>query len=249
MSSTSLKCVSTSTSFAVKVAERPSKRRIRWAKSYRVINARFPPIDLFERIAEPDDWESLIEVESLTNPRVRQEAGEISLVPPDERVSGVGASWVMAPFTHIGWPSRFSDGSWGVYYCARSLVTAAHEKAHHVGLFFAQTREPLGTTMELRALVAAIDARFDDIRDGFHKAHDPNDYRLAQALARELREAGSNGIVYRSVRQVGGSCLAALRPKAVNPPISGPTLRFHFDGERVDRWFHFGDKAWQAIGG
>ena len=249
MSSTSLKCVSTSTSFAVKVAERPSKRRIRWAKSYRVINARFPPIDLFERIAEPDDWESLIEVESLTNPRVRQEAGEISLVPPDERVSGVGASWVMAPFTHIGWPSRFSDGSWGVYYCARSLVTAVHEKAHHVGLFFAQTREPLGTTMELRALVAAIDARFDDIRDGFRKAHDPNDYQLAQALARKLREAGSNGIVYRSVRQVGGSCLAALRPKAVNPPISGPTLRFHFDGERVDRWFHFGDKAWQAIGG
>ena len=229
------------------MAERPSKRRIRWAKSYRVINARFPPIDLFERIAEPDDWESLIEVESLTNPRVRQEAGEISLVPPDERVSGVGASWVMAPFTHIGWPSRFSDGSWGVYYCARSLVTAAHEKAHHVGLFFAQTREPLGTTMELRALVAAIDARFDDIRDGFRKAHDPNDYRLAQALARELREAGSNGIVYRSVRQVGGSCLAALRPKAVNPPISGPTLRFHFDGERVDRWFPFADGVRHAI--
>ena len=89
----------------------PPKRRIRWASSYRVINARFPPIDLFERIADPDDWESLIELEMLTNPRVRQEAGEISLVPPDDRVSGAGASWVMAPFTHIGWPSRFSDGS------------------------------------------------------------------------------------------------------------------------------------------
>jgi hypothetical protein len=230
------------------VEKPPPKRRIRWAKSYRVVNARFPPIDLFERIADPEDWESLLELEMLANPRVRQEAGEISLVPPDDRVSGAGASWVMAPFTHIGWPSRFSDGTYGVYYCARSLVTAVCEKAHHVGLFFARTEEPLGTTMELRALVAAIDARFHDIRGGFDGAHDPNEYREAQALARELREAGSNGIVYRSVRQEDGVCLAALRPKAVGLPISGPNLRFHFDGERIDRWFHFGEKAWQAIG-
>jgi hypothetical protein len=90
-------------------------------------------------------------------------------------------------------------------------------------------------------------ARFHDIRDGFHEAHDPNDYRVAQVLARELREAGSNGIVYRSVRHKGGSCLAAFRPKAVNAPISGPNLRFHFDGERVDRWFPFADRVWHAI--
>jgi hypothetical protein len=229
------------------VAERPLKRRVRWAKSYRVINARFPPINVFERVADPGDWESLIELETLTNPRARQETGEISLVPRGERVSGVGASWVMAPFTHIGWPSRFSDGSWGVYYCAQALATAVHEKAHHVGLFFAQTAEPLGTAMELRALVAAIDARFDDIRGGFRKAHDPNDYGVAQDLARKLRDTGSNGIVYKSVRHEGGSCLAALRPKAVSPPISGPNLRFHFNGERIDRWFHFGDKAWNTI--
>ena len=229
------------------VVERPLRRRIRWAKSYRVVNSRFPPIDVFERVADPGDWESLIELETLTNPRVRQEVGEISLVPPGERVSGVGASWVMAPFTHIGWPSRFSDGTWGVYYCAQALATAVHEKAHHVGLFFANTAEPLGTTMELRALVAAIDARFDDIRGGFRRAHDANDYGAAQGLARELREAGSNGVVYRSARLKGGSCLAALRPKAVSAPITGPNLRFHFDGERVDRWFHFGDRAWNAI--
>ena len=225
----------------------PPKRRIRWAKSYRVVNVRFPPIDVFERIADPSDWESLIELETLTNPRVRQEAGEISLVPIEERVSGSGASWVMAPFTHIGWPSRFSDGTWGVYYCARSLLTAVREKAHHVGLFLAATREPLGTSMELRALVAKIDARFHDLRGGFPEAHDPDDYSVAQLLARELREAGSNGVVYRSVRHAGGACLGAFRPKAVHLPISGPNLRFHFDGSRVDRWFHFGNKAWHAV--
>ena len=212
-----------------------------------MINARFPPVDLFERIADPEDWESLIELEMLTNPRVREQVGEISLVPPEERVSGTGASWVMAAFTHIGWPSRFSDGTYGIYYCARSLATAVHEKAHHVGRFFAGTSEPLGTTMELRALVAAIDARFHDVRTGFDAVHALEDYGAGQGLARELRDEGSNGIVYRSVRHTGGSCLAALRPKAVHLPISGPHLRFHFDGARIDRWFHFGDQIWHAL--
>lgn len=229
------------------MAGTPSRRRVRWAKSYRVVNSRFPPIDLFERIANPEDWDSLIAVETLTNPRVRQEVGEISLVPPEERVSGPGASWLMAPFTHVGWPSRFTDGTWGVYYCARALATAVHEKAHHVGLFFASTQEPIGTAMELRALVAAIDARFDDVRRGFDDVHDPNDYGAGQLLARELRSSGSNGIVYRSVRHPGGDCLAAFRPKAIQRPISGANLRFHFDGERIDRWFHFGDRAWHEL--
>jgi hypothetical protein len=134
-----------------------------------------------------------------------------------------------------------------VYYCARALVTAVQEKAHHVGLFFGRTSEPLGTTMELRALVAAVDARFHDLRHGYDDAHHESDYRAAQALGRQLRDAGSNGIVYRSVRHTGGACLAALRPKAVGKPISGPHLRLHFDGERVDRWFHFGEKAWIPI--
>lgn len=228
-------------------APKPPTRRIRWRESYRVVNARFPPIDVFERVASPEDWDSLIELEMLTNPRVREQIGEISRVPVDERVSGPGASWLMAPFTHIGWPSRFSDGTWGVYYAARQLLTAVSEKAYHVGRFYCATREPLGTTMELRALVAAIDARFHDVRGGYRSCHLPDDYGPSQALAKRLRIDGSNGIAYDSVRHPGGACLAAFRPKALQLPISGPNLRFHFDGERIDRWFHFGDRAWHAI--
>ncbi len=229
------------------MASDPPVRRVRWKESYRVVNARFPPVDVFERVADPGDWESLIELEMLTNPRVRQEVGEVSLVPIEERVSGPGASWLMAPFTHIGWPSRFSDGTWGVYYAARQLLTAVCEKAYHVGLFYLATREPLGTTMELRALVAKIDARFHDVRGAFRGCHRPDDYGPSQALAKRLREHGSNGIAYDSVRHPGGACLAAFRPTAVHVPISGPNLRFHFDGERIDRWFHFGDRIWRDL--
>ena len=84
---------------------------LRWAPTYRLVPSRFPPIDLFERVAAPEDLEVVFAVESLTNPRLRQEAGEIALVPRDERVSGPGTSPIMAAFTHLNpYVSRFSAG-------------------------------------------------------------------------------------------------------------------------------------------
>ena len=97
-----------------------------WAQAWRIIASRFPPIHLFERVSpNPAVWEALIELEELTNPRVRDQVGQISLVPPERRISGVNASWVMASFTHVNPKgSRFSDGTYGVYYAADSLQTA-----------------------------------------------------------------------------------------------------------------------------
>ena len=89
--------------------------RVQWSHAWRVIASRYPPIRLFERLTpDPAVWDALIALEQLTNPRVRDEVGEIALVSPDERVSGPGASYVMAAFTHVN-PngSRFSDGSFG----------------------------------------------------------------------------------------------------------------------------------------
>jgi hypothetical protein len=221
---------------------------VRWPKAYRVINSRYPPIDVFERIADPTDWDALLAIEQLTNPRVRQEIGEISLVPLEERVSGAGASWVMGAFTHRGKASRFTDGSYGVYYAARELETSVHETAYHFGRFLRATNEPRGTEMELRVLVSSkLDQIFHDIRRGFPELHDPDDYTKAQAFARALRASDSFGLVYRSVRRKDHDCLAVFRPKAIPRPRQGAHLRYHFDGERIDRWFQFGGEKWQII--
>ncbi len=222
--------------------------RVRWAHAYRVINSRYPPVDVFERVADPADWDALLRLEALTNPRVRQEWGEIALVPPDQRVSGSGASWVMAAFTHVGRPSRFSDGSYGVYYAASTLATAVRETAYHFGRFLLATTEPRGTLLELRVLTSAnVNQRYHDVRVGHPELHLPDDYAPSQAFARPLREHGSSGIVYNSVRDRGGTCLAVLRPKAIPLPRQGAHLRYHFDGTRIDRWFRIGDRDWQPL--
>jgi hypothetical protein len=86
-----------------------------WGPTYRLVPSRFPPIDLFERVAAPEDLDTVFAIEALANPRLRQEAGEISLVPREERVSGPGSSAIMAAFTHLNpLGSRFSSGAYGV---------------------------------------------------------------------------------------------------------------------------------------
>jgi hypothetical protein len=230
------------------VIDKIPRARIRWPKAYRVINSRYPPIDVFERIADPGDWEALLALEQLTNPRVRQEIGEISLVPPEERVSGAGASWVMGAFTHRGKTSRFTDGSYGVYYAARELETSVRETAYHFGRFLLATKEPRGTEMELRVLVSSkLDQMFHDIRQGFPELHDPSDYARSQVFGASLRAGNAYGVVYESVRRAGHDCLAVFRPKGIPRPKQGAHLRYHFDGERIDRWFQFGGETWQAI--
>src|SRR5215471_9497725 len=112
-------------------------RRVDWSQAWRVIASRYPPINLFERLTgDASVWEALTTLEQLTNPRVRDDVGDIALVPPDERVSGPGASYVMASFTHINPKgSRFSDGSYGVYYAAAALETAIAETVFHFEAF------------------------------------------------------------------------------------------------------------------
>src|SRR5882762_9250510 len=87
---------------------------VRWQPCFRVISSRYPPIHLFERVANAEDWDALYWLESLTNARLRDEVGEIELVSREERVFGPGASVIMAAFTHLNPEgSRFADDTFG----------------------------------------------------------------------------------------------------------------------------------------
>lgn len=227
-------------------------RRVGWTHATRIVAARHPPIDLFERVSrDPAVWEALIAAEQLVNPRVRDEAGEIHLVPVNDRISGPGASWVMASFTHRNPAgSRFSDGSYGVYYAARDLETAIRETAHH----FARIARDSGDGPryeDMRALIGTIASRFVDVAAlpaaRRAKILDPDDYASSRAFAAPLRAAGANGVVYPSVRHAGGQCIAAFRPRAVGVPVPGPAIKYHFDGTRVARWFDYAREVWVPL--
>src|SRR3546814_10144429 len=94
-----------------------------WPAAVRLIESKYPPIDLFEDLAEPEDWELLAAAEAKTNPRIAETIGNLDLVPVERRVAGPGARYVMAPFTHCSpdRPGRFHDGHFGAYYAPGDL--------------------------------------------------------------------------------------------------------------------------------
>jgi len=220
--------------------------RLNWNPAYRVIPSRFPSIGLFERVASPEDFDALYALEAMTNDRLRDEVGEISLVPPDERLFGPGSTCIMAAFTHPNpQGSRFSDGSYGVFYCARKRDTAIAEIRHHSTLFMQATAEP---PMRLQMRLYTVQARGTaaDLREasrGDPRIVDPDDYGYAQGIGRSLRTAGAQGILYPSVRHAGGECLAALRTGIVKNCLHAAYLEYHWNGQGIDAVFEVNQLA------
>ena len=134
----------------------------RVARRVRIIRSRFPPIDLFEDIADPADWPLLISAEQKTNPRLMETIGNLDLVPPARRVGGAGASYLMAPFTHVSTdrPSRFSRRQLRRPLCRRWIRNGAvRDDPPSCPLHGRGPREPPGWTSQFREIVLDVDGR------------------------------------------------------------------------------------------
>ena len=202
---------------------------------YRVILSRYPQISLFERVSSRQDWDVLYAVESLTNPRLRDEVGDIRLVPPEDRVYGDGASWIMAAFTHPpvdGRGGRFNR-DFGIYYCAPHEAVAIAETSFHRARFLRESRIEK-TTQDMRVIRAQLGpVRLQDVRHlTGYTIYDPDDYREAQQIGFALRDVKSFGVHYQSVRE-SGECYGVMRPKAISDAIHWRYLRYHYEQGRI----------------
>jgi hypothetical protein len=203
-----------------------------WHPAFRIVPSRFPSINLFDRVASPEDFEALYALEAMTNPRIRNEVGDIELVPKEERLFGPGTGPIMAAFTHLN-PSgsRFSDGSYGVFYAAKDKPTAIAETRYHQANFLRATNEaPI--QLQMRVYHAEVSARLHDLR--MMRIDDPvyapDSYAASQALGRKLRAEGSAGLRYKSVRLPGKECVALFRTSAVSNCRHAGQLLYQWDG-------------------
>lgn len=201
---------------------------------FRLVASRFPPVSIFDRIAHPEDLDALFLVESMTNERLRDEAGDISLVPVQDRVVGPGSTPIMAAFTHLN-PAggRFTDGMFGAYYAGLDLATAVEETKYHRAQFLSATRQgPI--EVDMRAYVARLDGQLHDVRTSAPpEIYHDSDYSAGQALGRRLREMGSNGVIYASVRRPEGTCVAVYKPRCLSQCRQERHLTYRWDGARI----------------
>lgn len=212
--------------------------RIDWPGSVRIISSRYPPVGLFDRVADQADLEAVFAIESLTNDRLRDQLGEISLVPEADRVYGAGTTPIMAAFTHPNTEgSRFSDGSFGIYYAGDCLDTAIAESRFHRERFLRYSSEP-PIRLEMRTYYASIFTDLYDLRSlrsAQPELFDPDTkaYGASQILGLELKTKGGNGVIYHSVRWQGGECVGVFRPSAIGPVTQGPHFEYIWDGNAI----------------
>jgi hypothetical protein len=209
---------------------------IRLVDTHRLIPSRYPPVGILDAVAAPADLELIIELEGWTNDRVSAELGVIRTIPSAEWVVGrPQASVIMAAFCHPN-PrgGRFNDPTLGAWYAARSLQTAHAEVIHHRTIEL----EEIGTfdaRVEMREYVADMDAAFHDVRGddpAFAPLYQPDSYDASQAFAAPLRASGSNGVLYRSVRHLGGECVACFRPLLVNNVRPAAHFAYRWSGAK-----------------
>lgn len=214
-----------------------------WHPGYRIIRTIYPPVDLFEDIADPADWELLASAEAKLNPRIRDEIGNLALVPVERRISGTTASIAMGAFTHVSLdrPSRFSDGSYGVWYCGDRLEVSLAETAHHFERFMRATHEPAGDA-DFRLLTCSVSG---DVAVAPDDCLLPDDWKPGQTFGEKARSEDRDGVVYTSVRHRAGRAAALFWPTCLTLPITqNQQFRYRWDGTRMTHYLPHDATAW-----
>ena len=204
-------------------------------ESYRLINSKFPPIALFDDVATVEEFEALYALQALTNPRLRNEVGDLGLLPVKDIPFRIrGCSYATAPFTHVN-PngSRFSDGSFGVLYVADSLNAAISEVKYHQQAYW----EKVPSLHYERFVFRGLKCVFDEAgcRDATrlartHAIYRPDDYQASRALGAALRNEAGVGLRYRSVRHAGATCWALMTPRQVIDIVQTTHLEMIWNG-------------------
>ena len=202
--------------------------------SYRLVNSKFPPIALFEDVVSADDFETAYAIQSLTNPRILNELGDLALLPKQEIPFGIdGTSYVTAPFTHINPDgSRFSDGSFGILYLADCVETAIKERLYHQEKYFINIPELHYDTIDMRCLKVIFSAEVVNctaMTDIYHS----DDYSIPRSLGANLKKDNEQGFQYSSVRNNNALCWGLFSPKYVSSAIQTKHFEFVFDGEKI----------------
>jgi hypothetical protein len=161
--------------------------------------------------------------------------GLISNIAESDRVTGPGATYIMAPFAYAG-RARFSDANAGAYYAANDLTTAIAEVRFHRARFAGRTQTP-PMDFDERVIEADIDGDFIDLRNEPKSSflYDPNsdNYEPTQSFAKQERSNGASGIVYCSVRQPDGECVAVFIPRLIQNARTAGYIGLRWDGKRI----------------
>ena len=170
----------------------------------------------------------LTELDAATNERKTAERGGNVAISPAELLYGVPEAHIVnAAFTHPGpFGGRFNDSRRGAWYAGVELETSIAEVAFHKRRFLKDGRISERLSLNYADFLADFSGQLHFLDDAdrqqcLQPEPIPQCYAPSQALANSLLYSGSSGIVYPSVRRLGGTCIACFRPALVFHPRRG----------------------------
>ena len=198
-------------------------RPVAWTPVVRLVDAGWPPMVEIEAARSSAELDAAMALIGATDP-ARAETARIRAALPDEdrRVVGPAAGDAVSPYLFAS-TGRFSEPGAGAFYAARTLDTALAESLHHRARTFARSGAGVSHA-RLRHLVATVSIEASDVR-GRHavlpELYDPTDggTPATRAFAAELRRDGSRGIVYDSLRDREGECIAVFAARDISLPV------------------------------
>src|SRR3990167_177779 len=147
-------------------------------------------------------------------------------------------------FNAIAWPfkhwqtSRFSDGSFGVWYGSESVETTVYESAYHCyrGLLSDAGFEQMAVIAERKVYWVACNAALLDFRqvsDAQPELLHPSDYTFCQAVGARIHREGHPGLLTQSVRRPAGENLAIFNPAVLSNPRHNCQLTYRLESGQI----------------
>jgi hypothetical protein len=174
--------------------------------------------DLFDDLSDDHEaWVSAQQLELNTKPPIFTNNFPIIHRPFEE------AEWNTAigfPFMHTS-ISRYSDGTFGVWYGAGDLETTVHETAYHWRNKLLADAEGFlrpGVSVDRKVYQVRCDAALIDFRPIVSAHPDivhPNDYTLTHAVGHKINREGHPGLVSESAR-CNGEVYAVFTPNVLS---------------------------------
>ena len=134
--------------------------------------------------------------------------------------------------------SRFSDGSFGVWYGCDSVEATVYESAYHWYRWLLSDAgyEKEQVVGERKLYSVTCDAALLDFRQVFHEYPDlvhKTDYTYAQSVGGRIHREGHPGLLIPSVRYQSGESYVVFNPAVLSNPRLNCQLTYRLDGQHI----------------
>jgi len=191
--------------------------------------------DLFDDLtADPAEWLLAQKVEDEIKPPPYRSHTPIIDRPFED------AEWFNAiiwPFKH--WQaSRFSDGTYGVWYGSDSVETTVYESAYHWyrGLLSDAGFERMAVVAERKVYSVACNAALLNFRKAANEHPDllhPSDYVFCQSVGARIHREGHPGLLTQSVRRPVGENVAIFNADVLSNPRHNCQLTYRLEDDQI----------------